>query len=194
MSQFAKSVGQSPGAHNPLTPRAKRAMEWSAEHGLNRASIDREASGLLSQVLGTPLGEPLRQTFAQRVRAVVLGSPISRSPTIVHASKALSTLCAKSLKEDDYGQVAKSVALIVRTYVEVITAVESFIRELNPHWSDVDFVPRNREVKEVREVVACLRQGLEEVLLTFGEYAGSVGVSKKELREARECVAAGSVG
>jgi nucleoporin NDC1 len=30
---------------------------------------------------------------------------------------------------------------------------------------------------------------LEEVVLAFGEYAGSVGVSKKELREARECVA-----
>ena len=193
VGQLAKSVGQSPSASNPLTPRARRAIEWGAEHGLNRASIDREASGLLSRVLQTPLGEPLRQTFAQRARAVVLGSPISRLPTIVHASKALSTLCAKSLQEDDYGQVAKSVALIIRTYVEVITAVESFVRELNPHWSDVDFVPADKEVSEVGEVVKRLRQGLEEVLLTFGEYAGSVGVSKKELREARECVAAGSV-
>ena len=191
VGEVAKAIGQSPNSHSPLVPRAKRALEWSSEHGLNRQNLDNQASGLVTSIMQTPVGEPLRQTFARRVKAVVLGQPISHAPTIIHASRALSTLCAKSLKEDDYGQVAKSIALIIRTYVETITAIESFVRELKPHWSDVNFRPRDREVKEVRQVVGELRTGLEEVVLAFGEYAGSVGVSKKELREARECVAAG---
>ena len=141
--------------------------------------------------LRTPLGEPLRQTFSRRVKAVVLGRPYSHAPTIIHASRALATLCACSLKEDDYGQVAKSVARILRTYVETITAVEGFVRGYRPHWSDVFFLRREREVREVGVVVGELRLGLEEVLLAFGEYAGSVGVSKKELREAREVLGGG---
>ena len=120
---------------------------------------------------------------------MVLGSP-SHAVTVVHASKALSTLCACSLKEDDFGQVAKDVALIMRTYVETITAVESFVRGLEKHWSDVFFAAGDREVKEARAVVAALKMGLEEVVLVFGEYAGAVGVSMKELREARELLVA----
>jgi nucleoporin NDC1 len=189
VGEVAKSLGQSPNAHSPLVPRAKRALEWSSEHGLNRANLDTQASGLVTSLMATPVGEPLRRTFARRVKAVVLGAPFSHAPTIVHASRALCTLCSKSLKEDDYGQVAQLIALVIRTYVETITAIESFVRELKPHWSDVNFAPRDREVREVKAVVAELRLGLEEVVLAFGEYAGSVGVSKKELREARECVA-----
>jgi nucleoporin NDC1 len=186
VGSLAKSLGQSPNSPNLLVPRARKALEWSAEHGLNRENLHKEAGGLLTTFLCTPVGEPLRQTFARRVKGVVLGTPYSHAPTIVHASRALATLCACSLKEDDYGQVAKSVALIIRTYVETITAVESFVRGLRPHWSDVFFSAREREVREVRAVVAALKLGLEEVVLAFGEYAGSVGVSKKELREARE--------
>lgn len=187
----AKAIGQSPQAQNPLSPRARKAIEWTSSRGLNRANLDKEASSYLSWVLRTPVGEPLRQTFAARVQSVVLGSPVGRARAIVFASRALSGLCVTSLREDDFGQVAKSIASIIRTYVDAITAIESFVRGLQPHWSDVDFRESDRSVQEVQKTVRCLREGLESVVLSFGEYAGAVGVSKKELREARECVAAG---
>lgn len=191
VGNVAKSFGQAPGSASPFNgARARKAIEWTQDHGFNRKDLTNEANSFMSKVLRTPVGEPLRLTFGRVVRRVVLGRE-GRESVIVHASKTLSTLCAKSLREDDFGQVAKSIAMIIRTYVETITAVEGFIRELEPHWTDVYFRQRDREVAEVKAVVRVLRVGLEVVVLEFGEYASSIGVSKKELREARELVAAG---
>ena len=47
---------------------------------------------------------------------------------------------------------------------------------------------RERNVPEVTELVDLLRKGLEEVLLAFGEYATSLGLEARELREAREAI------
>lgn len=196
VGNMARSIGQSPNAPNPFVPRARKAIEWGADRMLSREEQQRmsreglakEASGTLVNFLRTPVGEPFRKTFGRRVCAVVFGTPHSEKINIIHASKSLSTLCAKSLEEDDYGQVAKSVALILRTYTSTITAVNIFVAGFAPSWTDVYFTERDRRVGEVEELVDVLRQGLEEVLLAFGEYAGAVGVSKKELREARELV------
>ena len=196
----AKSTGQSPNAHNPVQPYARRALEWSRDkvlskeeqQRLNPANLKSEAGGMVTNLLRTPVGEPFRQTFARRVKAVVLGSPYGRKINIIHASRALSTLCSRSLKEDDYGQVAKSISLVLRTYVSTIRAIEGFVQGLRPSWTDVYFSERGgRQVEEVQEVVDVLKQGLEEVVLAFGEYADAVGVTRKELREARELVANG---
>ena len=194
VGNVAKSLGQSPNAPNPVVPRAKRALEWSADRMLSKEEqarlstegLSKEAGGLVTRFLRTPVGEPFRQTFARRVQAVVFGTPYGKGLNIIHASRALSMLGRWSLKEDDYGQVAKSVALIIRTYTEAITAIQGFVQGLKPDWTDVCFTEQERDVKEVREVVGVLKQGLEEVLLAFGEYASAVGLSKKELREARD--------
>lgn len=63
---------------------------------------------------------------------------------------------------------------------------------LEPSWTDVDFDPRrSRRVEEVDEVLKELRDSLEGMLLAFGEYAGSLGLSRRELREAKEAVGKG---
>lgn len=199
VGNVAKSFGQSPNSHNPLVPRAKRAIEWSAERVLSKdeqqrlttEGLSKEAGGMVQQLLRTPVGEPFRQTFARKVRSVVFGAPVGRENDIIHASRALSTLCSHSLKEDDYGQVAKSVALIIRTYMGAIIAIQNFTATTRPEWTDVSFTERDRHVRDVREVVAVLKEGLEEVVLAFGEYASAVGLSKVELREARELVGRG---
>ena len=167
---------------------------------LSREGLTRQANGTVVKFLQTPPGEPFRQTFARRVCAVVFGTPHSRRINIIHASKSLSALCAASLKEDDYGQVAsQSIALVIKTYTTTILEVEQFVAGSKPSWTDVDFregserfgVRGDRRVEAVEVVLGVLRAGLEEVLLAFGEYAGAVGVGRKELREAREAVARG---
>lgn len=199
VSNMAKSAGQNHGATSPLVPGARRAIEWSADHMVSKQTqarfspggISKEASGWLDGFLRTWVGEPFRHGFANKVKAVILGSPFSAQVNIIHASRALCNLCSHSLKEDDYGQVAKSVAQIVRTYTETIRAIQDFVQSTAPDRTDVFFTDRQRYVPEVGEVVGELKKGLEVVVLTFGEYAESVNITKKELREARELIGRG---
>ncbi|KAK3722739.1 hypothetical protein LTR37_002310 [Vermiconidia calcicola] len=202
VANMAKSIGQSPGAQNPALPKARKAIEWSADHvltqenqaRLSREGINKEASGFAVKILRTPPGEVFRQTFGRRVKGVVFGgdiSPYSSAQTIIFASRALSILCTQSLKEDDFGQVAKSVASVVRTYVATIRAIEAFMAGWAPSWTDVGFEESDRKVAEVEEVVGVLKEGLEGVVLGFGEYASSLGLSKVELREATGVVGKG---
>ncbi|TKA21860.1 hypothetical protein B0A50_08732 [Salinomyces thailandicus] len=189
-----RSFGQSPGAPNPIAPQARKAIEWTEQRTiLNRirfspASLQQEADKFALQFLQTPLGEPFRQTFARRVQAVVFGVPYSSKANILHAAKSLVRLAVASLKEDDYGQVAPSIPTLIRTFTGAIANVNRFVGTLAPHWTDVQFQEHDRQVSEVQELVSVLREGLEEVVLAFGEYATSLGLSAKELREAREAV------
>lgn len=196
---LAKSLGQSPGAQNPFLPHAKRAIEWSADHALSaadrerlsRQGIQRTATGALGQVLASPVGEPFRQTFARRAAAVVFGVPVSRRVNIVHASRALASLCTHAIQEDNYGQVAKSVRTVLTTFTKTIKDINILLSTLKPAASDVLFTEGDRKLKEVEEVKQVLQDGVEAVLLAYGEYADSVGFTKTELREAREAVGKG---
>ncbi len=195
----AKSVGRSPQGAHDVQARARKAIEWSTDRFLSRSEQERlsrqglvqEANSTTLRILQSPVGEPFRQTFARRVKAAVLGKPHSNRANIVHASKVLSMLCVNSLKEDDYGQVARSIPIILLTYTSAITAITAFVAGLAPHWTDVEFKDSDRRVKDVEEVVDVLKAALEGVLLAFGEYAEAVGITKMELREAREALGKG---
>ncbi|KAI7515077.1 hypothetical protein KC347_g302 [Hortaea werneckii] len=58
------------------------------------------------------------------VQAVIYGVPFGSKANIFHAAKSLVSLAVSSLKEDDFGQVAPSVPLIIRTFTSTITAVQ----------------------------------------------------------------------
>lgn len=194
---IAKSFGQSPGASNPVTPRARRALAWTEQKtgGRERWSkegLSKEANSYAISFLKSPVGAYFRQTFARRVHAVIFGVPHSNKVNIVHASRSLSTLAVCSLKEDDFGQAAKDIPAIVRTYTTTITDIQKFIAGLAPSWTDVYFdYETGRDVPEVTEVMDVLKSGLEEVMLAFGEYASALGLTKKEMREAQEAVGRG---
>lgn len=106
-------------------------------------------------------------------------------------------LCLASLKEDAYGQVAKSVPEIVRSYTSVLKAIQGLIATMQPDWTDVAFSGQERELRghgelaSVKEVADALRDGLEELVLGFGEYADQLGLSKMDMREAREVIGKG---
>ncbi|KAK3671860.1 hypothetical protein LTR78_008226 [Recurvomyces mirabilis] len=208
---LARSLGQSPAQTNPMVQLSRQALTYSLER--THASQTLSPSGLqgnlqqyILQFLRSPAGEPLRRTFGSQVRAVVLGVPYSNGANILHASRALVGLATASLREDPFGLVAKSLPQILRTYTAVILSIRNFIATLRPHWSDVLFDERERDLwggggdakggsglglEGVREVMEGLCLGLEELVLGFGEFAGQLGISRAELRGAREAVAVG---
>jgi len=204
VGNVAKAFGQSPGAVAPVVPRAKKALGYATDLSVSKDTqqrwgsadgISRETKGYMTQFLQTPLGEPLRETFARRLRAVIFGVPYSNQVNIVHAARSLATLLVSSLKEDDYGQVAKAVPGVVRILTKTIYDVEGFVAAgLPPSWTDVEFdAKRDRQATgEVKEVMDVLKACLGEIVLAFGEYAGGLGLTRKELREARE--ASGGAG
>lgn len=196
-SDMAKSYGQSPGAKNPALQYANKAIQYTSNKALTReqqqqfsvSALGKQANGYFLQLARSPLGLPFRQTFARRLRAAVFGVPHSNAVNIVHAARSLSKLAVHSLREDSYGQVSRDVPLVLRTLTSTINAVENFARTLPVHWTDVEFKESDRKVREVEQVMGVLRLGLEEMLLAFGEYTGTLGLTKTEVRLAKEAAA-----
>ncbi|EME38555.1 hypothetical protein DOTSEDRAFT_57605 [Dothistroma septosporum NZE10] len=191
---LARSVGQSANTQNPITPTALKYLEFGADQlvskegreRLSRNQIQQQADSYLARILQTPIGEAFRSTFARQVKKVVFGSPTSNKANIVFATRALTELAVKSLKEDDYGQVQADIAKIVRAFTATIKSIENYTQQLKPHWTDFGFTQQDRHVAEVQELLEILKTCLKQIMLTFGEYASVLGLSKKEVREAGE--------
>jgi nucleoporin NDC1 len=194
----ARSYGQSHGATNPVSPRAQKLLEYGADRiltkeqqeQLGRAGMVNNANGLISWLIRTPIGMPFRQSFARRVNAVVFGVPFSTGAIITNAVQAVCGLAVASLKEDNLGQVQKDISTIVRTLIITTQQIQIFIRNLPPHWTDVDF-DGNRQTPEVEELLKVLRDGLHEIVVTFGEYATNLGLSRSEMMIARDLAGRG---
>ncbi|KAI5249997.1 hypothetical protein E4T42_05103 [Aureobasidium subglaciale] len=194
----ARSYGQSHGATNPISPRAQKLLGYGADRiltkeqqeQLGRAGMVNNANGLISWFIGTPLGMPFRQPFARRVNAVVFGVPFSTGAILTNAVRAICGLAVSSLKEDNLGQVQKDISTIVRTLIITTQQIQLFVQNLPPHWTDRYF-NGNRQVAEVEELLAVLRDGLHEIVVTFGEYAGNLGLSKSEMMIARDLAGRG---
>jgi nucleoporin NDC1 len=193
-SDFAKSQGSRPGAVPPpyklLEAGAQRVLSEEKLANLRPEALNARAGGLLDSLLKLPVAAPFRQTFSRRVQGVVCGSPSSRASIIVDAVTALSSLAVHSLKEDQPGQVQKSVGLLARTIATTICNIQDFIKSTPPHWTDVYFSPKDRTAPEdVSEILDALKSALEEILKAFGEYFGSMGVSSDEAKLWKNLVA-----
>nr|POE94343.1 nucleoporin ndc1 [Quercus suber] len=214
VANIAKSVGQSPGAVDPVSPRARKALTYGIDHAVSRETQQRWQKDGVSQEVGSwmmvilrqpSIGWIFQQTFSRCVAAAVLGVPYSKKSDIEHAVESLVKLSTVALTEDNYGQVSKDVPRIVRTLTKSITDLSSFVATFAPSWTDVDFGPKRttghagesielpaRHAPEAQEVLVVLKSGLEQTLLAYGEYASGLGLSKKEVREAREAVGQGA--
>ena len=201
VANIAKQQGSSTSPPRPFH-EAQRALNYSAKKLLPPSTLKeiedapktvrQKAGGLIMWLVSIRwLSGFMRQTFSKRATAVVCGTPTSRTGIIVDAVLSLSKLATESLKEDPYGQVAKDVKSIVASMVKALKDVKGFLLEgLQPHWSDVNFTEGERQrVEEVNCVVDALKEGLGNVLGAFGEYAAGVGLSEKELQEAKSLVA-----
>lgn len=193
LGAVAKSYGQSPVGS--VAPKAQKMLEYGTDKVLSKGQQQQlNTSGLMNraneyfvQFIRSPVGSPFRQSFRRRINAIVFGQPFSRASNIINAAQSLCGLIVCSLKEDNLGQVQKDVPNIIRILVSTIQSVQNLVQTLPPHWTDVDF-DQKRQVQEVDELLTTLRDGLEQILVSFGEYADALGLSRAELRIAKEVV------
>ncbi|KAK8158647.1 nucleoporin protein Ndc1-Nup [Phyllosticta citrichinensis] len=176
---------------HPFKSTVGHGQQLLAQH-VQPATLLSQAQAKFVSVLSSPLGMPFRQTFNRRVAAVLLGAPYSHTTTIGNAVNAVTQIALRSIQEDTYAMVNRDVATIIRTFADVIRAIEDFVRSFPPHWTDVAFnETRDRDVRTVdgvREVLVALKGGLEAILTEFGVYLSGLDMSEKETREARELV------
>lgn len=187
VGSVAKSLGQSSGG-SPLVKKALTILEnpaGQAQPGAQR--ITGQANRYALDFLRSPLGSPFRVSFAQRANAMVFGSPYSNAADVHNAVRALTRLAAASLREDNFGQVQKDVAQIMRTLMSTIRELQNLLRTLEPHWTDVYF-DEKRRAPEIEKLLDALKEGLESIVTTFGEYIDALGISRQELRLAKELV------
>ncbi|OJJ44726.1 hypothetical protein ASPZODRAFT_144681 [Penicilliopsis zonata CBS 506.65] len=183
-----------------LSPERKQKLLGSSSEpklltGPPSARTPESLNPLLAQLLRSPLGHPVRQTYAQRLSNIVLGRPYASLCPIVDAIESLTRLLIASLAEDQYGKVQADVPHVVRLFTHTLLTLDAFVASgLDVHWSDVSFPPSSqpqaqalaRRVPDVDLVLDALRSSLSELLVAFGPYARDIGLVEKDLRLARE--------
>jgi nucleoporin NDC1 len=194
-NDFAKDLGSNPGAEP-----AKDAISFAGRKLLSAeqrdriaaqpAEVEKSAKGLWAQLITSPIGWPFRHSFERQVEGVVCGTPYSKAGAIVDAIDSLTKLVVESLKEDIYGKVSGDVVEIIRTYLTTLKAVQKYVKDAKPHWSDITFTETKRsQIKDVNEVIEALGDGLAGMLGAFGEYLTSLGLSSAEIKEVKAVVA-----
>lgn len=179
-----------------LSPEQRRTISNSAQE-LKLLTSPPSASGppnpLIQQLMKSPIGFPFRQSFSNRLRGIVLGSPHSKLAAIIDATESVKCLLIASLEEDQFGKVQADVPSVVRLFTKIIMTLESFAGKdgLKPHWSDVDSISADgvqpsRSVEQVDIVIDALKNGLSELLGAFSLYLNEVGVVGQDLQLARE--------
>ncbi|KAL8711631.1 MAG: hypothetical protein Q9220_004041 [cf. Caloplaca sp. 1 TL-2023] len=204
VGSFAKSYGNNPvasssGGGSPMTTPTKtqqyleaarnKLLSREQQQAISPANVQSQFSIYLTKFLQSPLGYPFRHTFARRVCSVAFGHPFSDLGVIVNAVESLTALTTASLKEDDYGIVAKDIPLIFRMFIMTFQTLETFTATLEVHWTDVEFQEsQRREVEDVRRLQKAIREGLGKLLEAFGGLKREVGLGEKEVGVARGIV------
>lgn len=217
-SSAAKSIGQSEdwtptararvrdvfdrASSAMLSPEQKQKYLASAQKfklltgGPSTTHKPEDMNPILAQILRSPIGQPFRQTYAQRLSAIVLGTPESSLSLIVDAVESLTRLLVASLAEDPYGKAQADVPLAVRLLTQTTLTLDAFAHQggLHAHWTDINFPPSSdpqaqavaRLVPDVEIVLATLRGGLKDLLTAFRPYLRDIGIAGKDLRLAKE--------
>lgn len=196
---FAKSQGQSP----PETRKGWTPLDLLSYvyHQLSNKLLTPEQKQLLSTTrlanqinentlsfLRTPLGFPFRQPLRRRAISTLLDTPLSNIDIPISAITSLTKLATSSLKEDPFGKVSPDVPLLIRTFRDTITTLESFKQTFRPHWTDVqarDQGVKPEDFQEVDIMLAVLRKALRELIDAFERYADTLKLSVKEMSAAR---------
>ena len=199
IGSVTKSIGQAPNQGTPLKSLGPYALQGlkvtgdkllypEQQEAISPASLKSTFNKNLMKFLHSRFGEPFRQTHRRRLCAVILGAPYSSLSIVLNSIDSLRDLAKASLKEDPFGTVNKDIPLLIRTFVNTINNIESFTKSIPIHWTDVEFDVKDeqgRKVEEVQQVVDRLKDGLEEIITAFGNYAGDLGLGPKEMRSAR---------
>lgn len=212
VSTTARSYGQSPdwtpvararardvfdrASSAVLSPERKQKLFGSDPKLLTEApSKPANVHPIIAQILRSPVGQRLQQTYAKRLSSIVLGSPHAALCPILDAVETITRLLMASLAEDQYGKVQADVPSIVQLFTGTIMTLETFIHGgLDVHWTDVSFPPPSnpeaqaeaRRDPHVELVMAALKTSLGDLLSAFSPYLRDIGLTSKDVRLARE--------
>lgn len=190
-TSLAKQYGHSPGAkplQNALEFGSKKLLTPAQRENLQKQPqvVEQKVEGLWVSLSKSPVGWLFRKPFSRVATGVVCGTPYSESATIVDAVQAITILAREALREDKFAKVQKDIPTILLTFTSAITSIESFLKSLEPHGSDVFFSPECRnEVSEVNDVLVALKDATGALLGVYGEYLPAIGMSEGEIREVR---------
>lgn len=193
VSNVVTSPGKTPA--QDWLPTAKKVAMHTTEHFLTQEqkeafkpeSVNSLALNLSSKVLTMPtIGPAFQQLFGRRLTTIVFGQPYGEISLYANAAYALSKLAVASLAEDQYGNVQRDVPAIVRTLTVVIKKLEKFRENLPMHWTDLQ---KNRECPEVDELLDSLKDGLNDLVAAFGQYAADLRLTRADMRLAKEAAA-----
>lgn len=186
----AMGAVQSPGQASRLSPMVKKG--YSSARGVV-AEVARQATSsedLHSPIqkwtrrfLDSPIGVTFRQTYSRRLTNVVLGSPYGEPSESINAISALTRLALLSLAEDNYGNVQRDVASLVRSFTAVTVKLEKFKADFAIHWTDLG---GSKECAEVETLLFTLKEALRQLIEGFGPYARDIRLTFADMRLARE--------
>lgn len=195
VGSFAKSIGNNPVSSygSPINPKTQQYLEAARnkllspaqQQAITPAHVQSQFNTYMTRFLQSWLGRPFRQTFARRVQSIAFGQPFSELALIVDAVESLTSLANASIKEDDYGKVAKDVASLIRTFIVTYQSLEQFTATLPVHWTDVEFSDDQRRTQDVLTLLSALRNGLRELLDAFGGFSAEIGIEAKDIRVAK---------
>jgi hypothetical protein len=195
-ASVAKTHGNSPGAkplQTALEFGSKKLLNDSQRAKLQPAAVEKEAEGFLLNIVKSPLGWVIRKPFARRATSVICGAPYSEAGVVCDAILATTILAKQALKEDKYARVSREIPSILLTFSSTIKSIEVFLKELQPHWSDVAFTEASRmDVVEVNQVLGALKDAVGVLLGGYGEYLPGLGMSEGQIRDVRASTGPGA--
>ena len=213
----ASSLSSSPSSFSSGQNPSPVASLLASISALSPANIKHAFRVYFIRFIHSAYAIPIRQSFARRATAVVAGVPRSDLSSLMDAISILVELVARSPAEDTYGFVAPRVVGVVKVYGAAIGKLEAFKRELQPHWTDVEFreegsggnssgggsgnedrkggkeseESNDRNVKAVDDLIRAFKRGLERIIITVAEFADAVGLTEADLKEAKMLVGSG---
>lgn len=188
--EFARSLSSPKNLEGAWGKKVLGKGEEVANHATADAkSTWEEYKNILAR---SPMGWFFRNSLRRTANVQVFSHPYSRSFALSNAITALTNLTVHSIEEDVAGMYQREVPEIIRSFSAALKAVQAYIAGLEPHWTDVETLAlpeeKRREVPEVEELVAELKEGLSKVVGRFGEYAEGIGMSRTEMREVKKLV------
>ncbi|CAK7264765.1 hypothetical protein SEPCBS119000_001162 [Sporothrix epigloea] len=196
MEKVVNKVAIDPQNSQRLSPLTKQVLRDARKR---LQDVQRDISGpenpnsslqnAVRQILSLPvLGWPFRLTFQKRITLAVLGGPYGEPSVYVNAINALSLLAVHSLQEDTFGNVQRDVAHIIRELTRVTQKLDSFKASYPMHWTDVE---AKRSCPEVDEILDALKDGLTDLITSFGAYSRDLRLSPADMRLAEAAASAG---
>jgi nucleoporin NDC1 len=180
-ADIAKMHSSPQNAQNAYAREYLKKGQEKLAQGAKEAEV--YSSNWWGRFLVSHFGSPFRKSLRRTAAIIITGAPYSRISPLCNAITTLTNLTIFSIKEDEFGRFQNFVPDIVRMFATAIKKIDEYVATLQ--------MGEDTKLEEVDLVRECLREGLERILRTFGEFLGGLGMSSADVREAKRCAANG---